>query len=232
MEISVVIPAFNEASSIAETLAEVLSYLKSHFKSYELIVVNDGSTDKTVDIVSAIPGVTLLQYGANRGKGYAVKSGILAAQGDAILFMDADNSTRISELDHCMQELKNVDIVIGSRALTESQVQVSQNPIKKLFGRIGNKLIQGVLGVPFHDTQCGYKLFRKNVQPVFKQQTIDRWGFDFEILYLAHRQGFRIHESPVHWVNNFDSKVSMFSYPRTLFELLTIRMRHLFPKKQ
>jgi glycosyltransferase involved in cell wall biosynthesis len=231
MQISVVIPAYNEESAIEATLREVLAYLPTHFNSYEVIVVNDGSKDATAAIVSRIPGVTLVQYEQNRGKGYAVKHGMLAALGEVILFMDADNSTKITELDHCMKEIRDYDIVIGSRALADSRIQVSQNPLKRSLGRLGNLIIKSVLGVPFQDTQCGYKLFRRSVLVLFEQQTIDRWGFDFEILYLAHRQGFRIYESPVHWENNFDSKVSVFSYPRTLFELLMIRAKHLFPKK-
>ncbi len=232
MQLSVVIPAYNEEASIGQTLKEVLEYLKEHFTSYEVLVVNDGSTDKTVQIVSSVPGVSVVQYGANRGKGYAVKLGILAGQGDVILFMDAVNSTKITEVDHCMKELEHYDIVIGSRAIAGSHIQVSQHPLKKSLGRIGNAFIRMVLGVPFQDTQCGYKLFRRSVKPVFEQQTIDRWGFDFEILYLASSQGFKIYESPVDWENNFDSKVSVFSYPKTLLELLSIRLRHLFPKKR
>lgn len=226
MELSVIIPAYNEDSVIEATVQEVLVYLREHVRSYELLVVDDGSTDRTAAIVGAIPGVTVLHYGRNRGKGFAVRYGVLAAKGDLILFMDADNSTKIHELSHFLKEIKDYDIVIGSRALSGSHIQVHQNRFKRSLGRLGNRLIRMVLGVPFEDTQCGFKLFRVATRSIFEQQTIDRWGFDFELLYLAYHQGFRIYESPVRWENNFDSKVSPWSYPKTLLELLSIRIRH------
>jgi len=222
-----VIPAYNEASVIQATIADVKKYLDLRGMIYEVIVVDDGSTDGTASIVRAMPGVTFIANEANRGKGYSVKRGVLAASGDLILFMDADNSTKIKELDRILHEIESNDIVIGSRALANSQITVRQNIAKVSLGRLGNALIRLVLGLPFKDTQCGFKLFRRKVQDIFRVMTLDRWGFDFELLFLASQKGYKIHESPVVWENNFDSKVRASSYFSTFFDMIKVRIRYL-----
>ncbi len=230
MELTVVIPAFNEERVIASTLREVLGYLSKRFSSYEVIVVDDGSRDRTAAAVSVFKNVKLLRSQKNRGKGHAVKMGVLASAGDYILYMDADNSTSITELDHFMGEIRNYDLVMGSRALATSVVAVSQNPFKKALGRLGNFVIRLLLGLPFSDTQCGFKLFRARLAALFRKQKIERWGFDFEFIFLAHRGGFRIHESPVRWANHVDSRVTPASYIASLVELLKVRAWYLLGK--
>lgn len=223
MEISVVIPAYNEQAVILGTIREVQSYLKKNFLSWEIIVVDDGSTDETANHVESISGVRLVKLRHNNGKGYAVKTGMLASEGEYRLFMDADNSTNISELKHMIKEIQRCDIVVGSRALIQSQVIVSQNFLKKRLGRIGNRCIRFLLQLPLRDTQCGFKLFRASTKVLFEQQTLKRWGFDFELLFLAHKRGFRVHESPVVWVNNSQSKVRSTDYIRVLGDLMRVR---------
>lgn len=230
MDLSVIIPAYNETAVIGATLRDVLTYLQKRPMTYEVIVVDDGSVDDTISLVQNIPEVRLIRHNVNQGKGEAVKTGVLASRGELILFMDADNSTNITELDHFLNEIGNYDIIIGSRALIDSQIRVRQNPLKVLGGRLGNLMIRLVLGLPFRDTQCGFKLFRRETIKVFRQQTIKRWGFDFELIFLASVRGFRILESPVQWVNNFDSKVSSLDYAKTLKDLLSIRLNYLLGK--
>lgn len=230
MELTVVIPAFNEEQVIASTLREILDYLSKKFSSYEVIVVDDGSTDETAARVPRHPNVRVIRYAPNRGKGYAVKRGVMESRGALILFMDADNSTHIRELDHFMSEIEQSDIVIGSRALPSSRVIVRQSRLKRSLGRLGNSIIRAILELPLRDTQCGFKLFHARAKELFEKQRIDRFGFDFEILFLAHKKGYRIFESPVVWVNNFDTKVTTFSYLATNVELIKVRLWYLLGK--
>ena len=224
MQISVIIPAFNEQKVIESTLKEVFEYLEAKFESYEVIVVDDASRDDTAQIVAGIPRVQLVRHHPNHGKGYAVRQGVLRSTGELILFMDADNSTKINELDHFLEEIKGCDVVVGSRALKSSDVIVKQNALKQLLGRIGNRYIQVVLGLSIRDTQCGFKLYRSSVRSIFKIQKLDQFGFDFEVLFLAYKKSMRIYESPVRWVNNFDSSVTMRSYLRSLVDVMRIRI--------
>ena len=225
--ISIVIPAFNESAVIGATISEIQEYCRSHQLDYEIIVVDDGSTDDTVALVKAMSGVTLISNEKNSGKGFTVKRGLLAATKGLLLFMDADNSTSITELDHMVPELNNADMVIGSRALAQSRVELSQHKLKRMMGRLGNRVIQVLLGLPFRDTQCGFKLMKRDVRRAVERLTIDRWGFDFELLYIANKYKFRIHESPVRWVNNFDSKVTAWSYVHVVGELMSVRNNDL-----
>lgn len=224
MDFSVVIPAYNEGKDIGETLRLVREYLRAHFSSYEIIVVDDASTDRTADVVKSVEGVHLIRHAPNHGKGYAVKTGMLAAKGDLVLFMDADNSTSITELDHFIPEMRNHDIVIGSRATRGSTITVHQPPYKQWLGRLGNLVIRSVLGLSIHDTQCGFKLFRKETLALFRKQKLERWGFDFEILFLAARHGYRIMESPVTWTNNFETKVTLGGYFSVLRDVCMVRL--------
>lgn len=224
MEFSVVIPAYNEEKDIGATLRSVREYLGSHFSSFEIVVVDDASTDHTAGVVQAIEGVQLMRYSPNRGKGYAVKTGMLAAKGDLVLFMDADNSTNITELDHFIPEMRTHDIIIGSRATKGSAITVHQPSYKRWLGRLGNLVIRSILGLGIHDTQCGFKLFKKDTLSLFRKQKLERWGFDFEILFLATRQGYRILESPINWTNNFDTKVTLGGYLSVLRDVCMVRL--------
>ncbi len=230
IEISVVIPTYNEEEKISETLKSVLAYLSSNFKTFEVIVVDDGSQDRTLQEVEKYPQIKILRNLINHGKGYSVKKGILASQGELILFMDADSSTDISELKKLQPYLSDFPIVIASRAIENSQVLKRQNLFKVFLGRSGNKLIQYILGLQINDTQCGFKLFQSKTKNLFNQLTINRWGFDFELLFLAKLFHYPIKEVPVTWVNRQESRVTSLSYLQTLLQVFQVRLNYLIGK--
>lgn len=230
MEISVVIPAFNEAEDIQRTVLEVQSYLKNHFSSFEIIVVDDKSTDRTLEIIQSIDGIRVLRNLKNHGKGYTVAKGMKNALGDLLLFMDADNSTKISELHNFLSELKDYDLVIASRGLKDSKVTVSQNFLKTSLGKMGNFFSRILIDRNIRDTQCGFKLFKKSAQHLFDRLTIEGFAFDFELIFLARKYKFRVKEMPVVWVNNFNSAVRWYDYPKTMLNLIGIRINNLLGK--
>ncbi len=229
MKLSVIIPAYNEDSVIKDTLTEVIAYLDSNYANdYELIVVNDGSTDKTADIVREFgDGVRLIELMPNKGKGSAVKAGVARSQGDWILFMDADNSTNIKELDKFRQYQTDYQVIIGSRAVAGANIQIAQPWFKSSLGRLGNLLIQLLLLPGIKDSRCGFKLYSHKIRAIFDVARVKRWSFDDEILYLAKKNGLKIKEVPVAWVNNFDSKVRPADYLATLFDLFRVKLNYL-----
>lgn len=229
MEISLVIPAYNEETVIAATVEEVYRFLKNNFKSFEIIVVDDKSTDSTLAIISQLP-VKVLRNLKNHGKGYTVAKGVKAAQGEWILFMDADNSTNIRELVNFLPYIYSYQIVVASRALPDSKVVVSQNFIKVFLGRLGAWFIRIFLRIKVLDTQCGYKFFHHSTKVLFSKLTIDDWGFDFELLFLARKYNFKVKEVPVRWVNNFDSKVKWYSYLKTLGQVFKVSLNNFLEK--
>lgn len=230
MEISVVIPAYNEAAVIAKTIESVKRFLSANFTSFEIIVVDDHSKDTTVDIVRSQSGVRLIRNLKNHGKGYTVAKGVSSAKGDWILFMDADNSTDISELRKFLPQREEDTIFIGSRGLTDSEVKVKQSSLKVFLGKSGNRLTRIFIAPDITDTQCGFKLFPKKTQFLFSKLTIATWGFDFELLWLARKYHFKIKEVPVVWVNDFDSKVRWYSYPQTLWQIFKVRINDFLGK--
>lgn len=231
--LSLVIPVYNEEKRIKKSLERILSYLSSVCVEYEIIIVDDGSSDKTLDVVEGLitDRIRIIPVSENRGKGYAVKMGMLASRYEYILFSDADLSTPIEELEVFAKCMKEFDIIIGSRAMKDSNIEIHQPWLKEFLGRVGNKVIQLMLLPGIQDTQCGFKLFNKKSLEVFEKQTIDRWGFDFEVLWLARKMGFKIKEVPVHWINDFGTKVSGFShYINTFTELLKIKWNSMTNK--
>lgn len=230
MRISVVIPAFNEGLVIAQTIEKIQKYLTTQTMGGEIIVVDDCSTDNTLSELYKIKNIKVLRNLKNHGKGYSVRKGVLAATGDWILFMDADNSTDISELDNFQKYLETHDILIASRALPESKIVVNQNKIKVLFGRLGNLVIRLLIDRRIKDSQCGFKLFNKKVQPLFEKITINGFGFDFEIIWLVKKHHFKIKEIPVTWVNDYSSSVKWWHYPKVFLEVFKVRINNLFGK--
>lgn len=228
--LSVVIPAYNEENRLPKTLRAVVEYLGRQRYSWEVAVVDDGSKDTTADVVRMMAvqykNVRLLQYGTNHGKGYAVRYGLLHTKGQYRLFMDADNSTTI---DHVTKFLPLFDLgfdgVIGSRDVPGAQIAVHQAKWKELLGDLGNLWIQlwAVRGIK--DTQAGFKIFRDYVvEKVVPKLTINRWGFDVELLAVARRHGFTISEQPIHWENDPNSKVGMSAYLEVLREVVQVRL--------
>lgn len=227
--LSVVIPAYNEEKRLSNTLKAVQLYLQKQPYTWEIVVVNDGSVDRTADIVRASQildaHVHLLEYGKNRGKGYAVQYGMTHVTGQYRLFMDADNSTTV---DHFEQFLpwfeKGFDIVIGSRDVPGADVAIHQPWYKEKLGDLGNLWIR-LWAVPgIKDTQAGFKVFTaRAAQAIFPLLTIGRWGFDVETLAVARRQGMRVVERPIRWVNDPHSKVSARAYLDVLKEVVQVR---------
>ena len=229
-QISVVIPTYNEEKIIRENLNKIANYLNEHFSQYEILVVDDGSTDKTLSEVSKVKStfIRVIDYKPNRGKGYAVKKGVLASKYDAVLFMDADLATPIEEIENLGPYLKDFDVVIASRALPKSKIEHSQPFFRRTFGTWGKKIIRFCLIRGIKDTQCGFKLFRKNAaRDLFSRQKIDRWGFDFEILFLAQKKKYTIKEVPIVWYAMQDSKLKFSAYLTTLWELIKVRFLYL-----
>ncbi|MDP2917941.1 MAG: glycosyltransferase family 2 protein [bacterium] len=229
--LSVVIPAYNEEKRIAVTLRDVADYLgKQNFKS-EIILMDDGSGDQTVKVARDlnIPSLRVVDNPENHGKGYVVRQGMLEAQGAYRLFMDADNSTRISEMEKFWPYLKDgFDVAIGSIELAGSTIKERSAWYRRGLGRMAKIIIRLILIWEIHDTQRGFKCFTAaSAAKIFPKQTIERWGFDMEILQIAKKQGFKIKELPVFWENPAGSKVTLGAYVSTFRELLKIKWNSL-----
>jgi dolichyl-phosphate beta-glucosyltransferase len=211
---SIVIPAYNESGRIPATLESVVHCIRARHWDAEIIVVDDGSTDTTVQVVREFaqkaPEVQLLQNPGNRGKGYSVRNGMLQARGEVLLFTDADLSAPIEEAERLFTAIRGgAEIAIGSRWLERDRQTQRQPFYRQFFGRCFNLVIRTVMGLPFADTQCGFKAFtRTAAQIVFQLQTIERWGFDPEILFIALKRGFWVIEVPVSWGHDERSRIS------------------------
>lgn len=216
--ISVVIPAYNEAVRLGNTLRAVVDYLRENSPESEVIVVDDGSSDNTEDLAresfktAGNLRTSVISYKSNLGKGRAVRLGLLAARSDVALFSDADLSTPISEAPKLVDPIANgqFDVTFGSRALDRGLIGVHQSWRREQGGRVFNLAVRLATGLPFWDTQCGFKAFRMSVcRPLVEAATIDRFGFDVELLYLTFRAGLRLKEIPVRWDHNEGSKISL-----------------------
>jgi len=210
--ITVVIPAFNEEKRLAVTLGPMWRSLRRRFADFEMIVVDDGSTDGTAEVVRTFsiehPNVRLISYPINRGKGYAVRQGVLASFGQFVLFSDADQSTPMREVRKLLKALEDCDIAIGSRAIRESLIAQYQPFYRVLMGKTFNKFVQLITVPGIKDTQCGFKCFRGDAaRELFSRCRIDGFSFDVEVLYLARRKGLRVEEVGVYWRNSPESKV-------------------------
>jgi glycosyltransferase involved in cell wall biosynthesis len=211
---SIVIPAYNESARILGALEAVTGCIRERAWSAEVIVVDDGSRDQTAALVRAfavkVPEVRLLQNPGNRGKGYSVRHGILQALGEVVMFTDADLSAPIEEAEGLFTAIAGgADIAIGSRWLERTRQTIRQPLYRQFFGRCFNGVTRAVMGLPYADTQCGFKAFtRAAAQTVFQLQTIERWGFDPEILFIALKRGYRIAEVPVSWAHDERTRMS------------------------
>jgi glycosyltransferase involved in cell wall biosynthesis len=232
--LSIVIPAFNEAGRLPNTLDRILEWLSAQrFKFQEIIVVDDGSRDATAGVVdeySKPPSpVRLLRNPGNRGKGYAVRHGMLDAEGEWILYTDADLSTPIEELQKLQAgaAAQNAVVAIGSRAVNRSLVAVHQSPFREYSGRFFNIVMRALTGLPFRDTQCGFKLYRADAaKAIFSRQEQDGFSFDVEDLVIAKKLGLRAIEVPVRWANVEGTKVTLAQGLKSFTDLLQIRKDH------
>jgi dolichyl-phosphate beta-glucosyltransferase len=231
--LSIVIPAFDEAERIGDSLGKIFSFLLLHQRDAEVMIVDDGSGDHTADVARSFcdrhPEIAsnVIRYGQNRGKGYAVKTGLQAAKADIALFSDADLSTPIEEMSKLIDPIRSgqFDVTFGSRALDRSLIGTHQPWRREQGGKVMNLIIRTMSGLPFADTQCGFKAFNMaRFRPLLDVMTVDRFGFDVEFLYVAKYHGLRLAEIPVRWNNVEGSKVSVVRDTRRMFaELSQIR---------
>ena len=228
--LSIIIPAYNEAKRLPASLVKVREYFSaSSWEFAEVVVVDDGSTDDTVQVAREA-GVRVLQNPGNRGKGYSVKHGMLEAKGEWALFTDADLSTPIGEVEKLWSALVDepAQAAVGSRAVDRSLVGVHQPWLREAVGRVFNAVMRVVTGLPFKDTQCGFKLFQSSAgREVFSRQQLDGFGFDVEVLFIAKQLGFRSLEVPVRWDNVEGTKVSLLLGLAAFVDLLKVRRNGL-----
>lgn len=225
-EISIIIPAYEEQERLGASVAKVLQYIKTAQPAAELIVVDDGSKDKTAEIAREVCAefsdvtTNVIRYDENRGKGYAVKTGLLAASGDTAIFSDADLSTPIEELPKLVDPIRSgaYDLTFGSRALDRSLIGVHQPWRREQGGKVFNFIVRTLTGLPFWDTQCGFKAFNMNkFRPLLDVMQIDRFGFDVEFLFVADLHKLRLKEIPVRWDHDERTKVNVFRDSQRMF---------------
>jgi dolichyl-phosphate beta-glucosyltransferase len=218
--LSIIVPAYNEAEGIESSLGTILAFARSCARPADVILVDDGSTDATVERVEAFqarltpqdPPVQLVRQGANRGKGAAVRSGFDRARGDIVLFTDADLSAPIDEALRLIRPIEEgtCDVAIGSRAVDPSMIGTPQGAVRRGTGRVFNLMVRCITGLHLCDTQCGFKAFRRTaIAPIFALQRVERFAFDVELLYLAAKFGLKVLELPVHWNHVHDSRVRL-----------------------
>jgi dolichyl-phosphate beta-glucosyltransferase len=229
--LSIIIPAYNEEKRIVSTIKKIEDYFKTRNKPYEIIVVDDGSKDKTIEKVNSInsTNVRLIKNPKNMGKGYAVKTGVMNSKKEWILFSDADLSTPIEMLDRFVQYMDHYDIIIGSRVAKGAKIEIKQPFYRRIPGKVFPLLVQLFIMRGIKDTQCGFKLFKKECAMfLFKKQKINGFSFDAEILYLAKKYKFKIKEVPINWANDLDSKVNPIKHSFKMFvELLKIKINDI-----
>jgi dolichyl-phosphate beta-glucosyltransferase len=233
-DLSIVIPAFNEEARVGPTLRDYVAYCRQGARRVELIVVDDGSLDRTSAVVNALasefPEIRLIRLAENTGKGHAVRSGVVNAQGKFVLFADADGATALSEIERLEAAVAaGADVAIGSRALADDRVKVQARLYRRVIGRIFHGLVETLTVPGVKDTQCGFKLFRGPVaHDLFSRMRIRGFSFDVELLMMAQRRGYHIAEVPVNWTHMPGSKVNLVTDSARMFrDLFVIRGRYM-----
>jgi len=227
-QLSIVIPAYNESARIEQTLERVISCVEKQGWDAEVLVVDDGSSDSTPEIIQRwmerYPQLRLIKNEGNRGKGYSVRNGLLQAVGDVVMFTDADLSAPKEEANLLMAAIADgADVAIGSRWMDKTRQTIHQPLYRKFFGRCFNWVTRTVMGLPFKDTQCGFKAFKRPAaQIIFRLQRIERWGFDPEILFIARKLGYVVREVPVTWGHDERSRMSYLKDGMKMLEEMAI----------
>jgi len=230
--LSVVVPAYNEEERLAASLDAIAAYFEGHRLEAEVLVVDDGSTDRTAAVASSVlkgRRGRILKNMENRGKGYSVRRGVVEAQGRWVLLTDADLSAPIEEHEKLAEAVRryDLDVAFGSRGLPESRIEVRQSLLRQSMGKAFNRIIRILTGLPFRDTQCGFKLFdRERTLPLFRRMVVDRFAFDVEFLFLCQKFGLRMREVPIVWRNAPGSKVSLVADPLNMIaDVVRVRWR-------
>lgn len=227
--LSIIIPSYNEELRLPPSLEMIANYIAKSGRETEVLVVDDGSKDQTATVAETfrtrIPQLRVVPNGENRGKGYSVRHGMMEARGDIVLFTDADLSAPIEEADKLLAAMDKYDVAIGSRALDRNLIAVHESGFREFAGIIFNKIVRVVLWLPFVDTQCGFKAFRRErCKIIFEQQRVERFGFDPELLFLARVHGLKAVEIPVRWAHSPATKVNMLRDSVQMFvDVFTIR---------
>jgi dolichyl-phosphate beta-glucosyltransferase len=230
MYLSVIIPVYNEEKRFPKTIVNIVDFLAKQNYESEIIVVNDGSTDKTADLVKSFslkyPIINLVSYPNNKGKGCAVKKGMLSAKGEKRLFMDVDGSTPVDQVEKLLPYFEQGhEVVIGSRRVKGSQISSDQSWYRLFLGWVFRNMVNIILPLGIIDSQNGFKMFSaKSANEIFGKQTIDGWAFDVQILYIAKRLGYKIKEVPISWTNDKESKVTLKGMMKMLWEVMKIRL--------
>jgi len=227
-DLSIILPAYNEKERINKTLENIKAYLAKQKYSFEVLIVDDGSVDnsklKITEFVNNWNHFQVIGYQKNKGKGGAVKYGVEHSNGRYILFMDADGSTNIAEFEKFRKYLKKYPIIIGSRYLKKGSIKIKQPFYRKAIARSSNLIIRSILWLPFKDTQCGFKLFRRDVAlKIFPKMTLSRWGFDFELLAIAKKYRLKTKEITVDWYDDPNSRVKSSAIFKTFLDLFKVR---------
>ncbi len=233
--LSVIIPAYAEGELLGQVLSEIDQHLRRKNFRYEILVIVDGSPNNTGEVAknyaNRIKNLLVIDDDINHGKGYTVRQGFLQTKGAYRLFTDADGSTSIEHVDKFLQECqKGFDVVIASRKIEGSVIEIHQPKCRELMGDLGNLLIRATLGLwSYPDTQCGFKMLSQNAaREIVPRMAVDRFGFDFELIILAHKLGFKVKQMPVRWRNQKDSTVTLFGlngFVRILMDLIKTRFR-------
>jgi len=230
--LSIIIPAYNEEDRLGPTFERLRAWMNERARDIQVLVVDDGSTDGTADLVSSVAKsddrISLVSNGENRGKGYSVGNGVSKATGELILFSDADLSTPLGEFDRLESAIEGHAIAIGSRALPDSRLEKRQPLYREMMGRTFNLFVQAMVFPGIRDTQCGFKLFRREAaQATFGRRKIDGFAFDVEILFIARRLGYSVAEVPVLWINDEASRVDPIRHSAQMFrDIMRIRRLH------
>jgi len=234
IKLTLIIPAYNEEKIIGETLESILNFLSSKTYPWEVIVVDDGSRDKTSTIVKTFEkqGVRLISFTRNKGKGAAIRAGVKKSRGEFIIFSDADLSVPIENIDKFLLELRKNDVVIGSRRIKGSKILIHQPWLRESMGRVFTFLTRVILNSKISDFTCGFKGFRREVAlDIFGKAKLERWAYDAEILFLAKKRGNKIAEMPIFWKNREDTRVVLGSAVLSSFiDLLRIRLNDFLGK--
>lgn len=236
-DISVVVPAYNEENRLESTLQSILDYLSRRDRRFEIIVVDDGSTDRTPQVAEACAGwpeargrIRFIREPVNRGKGFGVRSGMLAARGQLALMTDADLSTPIEEYQKLERELEQsaCDLAFGSRDIAGSRIEIRQPLMREILGKAFNQFVRLFVGIPYRDTQCGFKLFRMSTcRGIFERQRLDGFAFDVELLFIARKWNLKMREVPITWSHCEGSKVGFVEHaPSIVIDLVRLQLNN------